>query len=72
MSAPGAVLRIGGLHPCPVPSPTSLSVACDPDEQAVVHDGELRLTTIMYGAMDVRPLALRFLRTDVPDHVARR
>ena len=72
VSAPGTVLRIAGLHPCPPPSPNSLSVACDPDEQAVVHDGELTLTSIVYGAMDVRTLAMRFVRTDVPDRVATR
>jgi len=68
VSSPGTVLRIGGLHPCPAPSPTSLSVACDPEEQAIVHDGELRLATIMYGAMDVRPLTMRFERYDPSDY----
>ena len=68
VSAPGVVLRIGGLHPCPPPSPTSLSVACDPEEQAIVHEGELRLTSIVYGAMDVRTLVMRFERYDPADY----
>ncbi len=62
VSSPGTVLRIGGPHACPPPMPNALSVACEPHEQAIVHDGELRLTSVMYGATNVWPLVMRFVR----------
>ena len=64
VSATGLVLRIGSFVECPAPSPTSLSVACDPEEQAVVDGDALQLTSIAYGAMSAIPLAMRFELAD--------
>lgn len=66
VSAPGLVVRIGGPVPCPPPAPNALSVACDPEEQAVVSGDELRLTSVVYGATSVVTLAMRFERAAAP------
>lgn len=65
ISAAGLPVRIGSLFPCPAPSPTALSVACDPEESAVVNGDVLELASVAYGAMSVTPLALRFERASV-------
>lgn len=68
ISSPGIVVRIASLVPCPAPAPTELSVACDPEEQAIVNDDELRLTSVAYGAMSATTLVLRFERVDPADY----
>ena len=69
VSAPGVVLRIVGASTCPPPSPSSLSVACEPEEQAVVSGDELRLTSIVYGAMSATTITMRFERYEPADYV---
>lgn len=69
MSLLGLGVRIGGLAPCPPPLPNALSVACDPDEPAVVAGGTLHLTSVAYGAMSAMTLAMRFERYDPSDFV---
>ena len=62
VSAPGVVLRIGAVFPCPQPSPLALSVACEPDERAVADGDVLDVSTTFHGAMAAPALVLRFER----------